>query len=945
MSEALYRKYRPQTFDDVVGQTHIERTLKNAIESDKVSHAYLFCGPRGTGKTTTARLLAKALLCDGGPTPSPDGTCEQCLAIAEGTHPDVNEMDAASRTGVENVREEIIGRVQYAPTRGRYKVYIIDEVHMLSPAAFNALLKTLEEPPSHVVFILCTTDPQKVPETIHSRCQRFDFHRLSNEEIVSRLGAVCMAEGVQFEGDALDLVAHRAQGGMRDALTTLEQLIAFGNGAVTVEVARNVLGSLDTDDMTAIVEAIAARDAAACFVWVSEYIETGADLAQFTRDLAAYVRDLYILELTDGAVAVDAPASSRAAMADEARRFGSDRLAYILRVLGDLNTELRSSTNARLSFEIALTRMVRPESDLTLESLAARIESLEARLAAGSSAAVQGASAAAPSVAARESVAPAPSGRVPASQCESESPARPSASIPPSSTGYKPLVREPERIAPSPEAATAAMDKAAAFRAQVAQRRAEAQMRSFGGGDGSHDVAAQGAAFPASPIAPTTSAVPSGAPSASAPASSVQNGSAAGESVSDGVRAKLLNPAALQRGWQATLADLKRQRAVYAALMQSARVVADPGGEGVAVEFSKENDFAYSAAQKPDVSAALASALQQAFGEPVPFKFTQGGGVAAAVVATRSMGAPKPVADASTPRPAAHVGGRSAEPPFPPANAPASSRGPGLDVGASSVAGGFAPPATASQTPPWEGSGRFDAPAPESDDVVPYSDADVSSYLEDGGYDDGSYGGDSHVDGASLGAAGRGGSDAGQVRQEEPPFDGAGASYTLDVAGPAPVDPYLVGKELGFDSMPPAKKRPKGTVAAKGWPGVGDAGASTASTGRLDGGSAASDGAKNAPRDASREPACDRPDSTRPDAAHSDGLDGANSFVPFDPATAVDPSKPNPFAGRKMPSGIGGGGGASPFPEARPAQATEGGMGIADIFGAFGVSMDDVKEE
>ena len=263
MSEALYRKYRPQTFEDVVGQTHIERTLKNAIEQDKVGHAYLFCGPRGTGKTTTARLLAKALLCEKGPTPAPDGSCEQCEAIAAGIHPDVYELDAASRTGVDNVREEIIGRVQYAPTRGRYKVYIIDEVHMLSIAAFNALLKTLEEPPSHVVFIMCTTDPQKVPETIQSRCQRFDFHRLSKEEIISRLGAVCTAEGVNFEGDALDLVAHRAQGGMRDALTMLEQLIAFGDGEVTVEVANDVLGSLDVDDMADIVRHIAQRDAAA----------------------------------------------------------------------------------------------------------------------------------------------------------------------------------------------------------------------------------------------------------------------------------------------------------------------------------------------------------------------------------------------------------------------------------------------------------------------------------------------------------------------------------------------------------------------------------------------------------------------------------------------------------------------------------------------------------
>lgn len=382
--EALYNKYRPKIFEDVVGQEHIERTIKNALASNKISHAYMFTGPRGTGKTTTARLLSKALLCESGPTPDPDGTCEDCELIAAGEHPDVYELDAASRTGVENVREEIIGKVDYAPTRGKYKVYIIDEVHMLSTAAFNALLKTLEEPPDHVIFIMCTTDPQKVPETILSRCQRFDFRRISSEEMVSRLGAICEMEDITFEGDALDLIAHRAQGGMRDALTSLEQLIAFGNGDVTMDVAERLLGSLDSSDLAEIVKAIGTRNIAECFNWTSSYMETGADLVQFVGDLTKHIRDMYVMSLAGADVALEVTEAGRRELEVELSWYGSDRLARMLEVLGDLTKELKTSTNQRLSFEIALTRMVRPESDLTLSSLSERIETLERALKNGS---------------------------------------------------------------------------------------------------------------------------------------------------------------------------------------------------------------------------------------------------------------------------------------------------------------------------------------------------------------------------------------------------------------------------------------------------------------------------------------------------------------------------------------------------------------------------------
>ncbi|MDO4891499.1 MAG: DNA polymerase III subunit gamma/tau, partial [Coriobacteriaceae bacterium] len=389
MTESLYRKYRPQTFADVVGQDAIERTLRNALAQDKVSHAYLFTGPRGTGKTTTARLMAKAMLCEKGTTPDPDGTCESCRMIADGVHPDVYELDAASRTGVENVREEIIGRVNFAPTIGRVKVYIIDEVHMLSTAAFNALLKTLEEPPAHVVFILCTTDPQKVPATIHSRCQRFDFHRISSDEIVARLGAVCVSEGVDFEPEALALIADRSDGGMRNALTTLEQLMVFCDGHVTMAGAEDLLGALASSDMAEIVQAIGNRDAAKCFTWTASYVETGADLAQFVEDLASRVRTLYVMSVAGDDAPLELSDTDRAELLAELKLFGPERLARLLMIIGDLMNELRGSRNPRLAFEIALTRMVHPDTDLTLEALAERIEALEQRPAAAVPAAPQ----------------------------------------------------------------------------------------------------------------------------------------------------------------------------------------------------------------------------------------------------------------------------------------------------------------------------------------------------------------------------------------------------------------------------------------------------------------------------------------------------------------------------------------------------------------------------
>lgn len=383
--QSLYRKYRPQTFEDVVGQQHIETTLKNAVAEGKVAHAYLFTGPRGTGKTTTARLLAKALLCDHAVAGEPDGTCEQCVDVADGRHPDVMEIDAASNTGVDNVRDEIIGRVQYAPTRGSYKVYIIDEVHMLSAAAFNALLKTLEEPPARVVFVLATTHPHKVPDTILSRCQRFDFHRIGIEDLIGRLRTIAEGEGFDVPDAALGLIARHAAGGMRDAITTLEQLAAFTGGKITLADVEGLLGEVDVAQLVEISTLVARRDVAACFRWVARFAETGTDLAEFVRELTQHVRDLYLVSIVgDAEGVVDATPGELSKLIALAKEFGGpDRLARVLDLLGELSAELRWSSDPRLSLEVTLTRMARPAGEITLEALAERIEALESGISAG----------------------------------------------------------------------------------------------------------------------------------------------------------------------------------------------------------------------------------------------------------------------------------------------------------------------------------------------------------------------------------------------------------------------------------------------------------------------------------------------------------------------------------------------------------------------------------
>jgi DNA polymerase-3 subunit gamma/tau len=377
--QSLYRKYRPQTFGDVVGQDHITRTLRNAVEEGTVAHAYLFCGPRGTGKTTTARILAKALDCEKGPTPDPDDTCQSCVEITEGRHPDVYELDAASRTQVDNVRVEIIEKVMYAPTRGPWKVYVIDEVHMLSNHSFNALLKTIEEPPGKVLFILCTTHPHKVPDTIHSRCQRFDFRRIGVDDIVGRLASIAQREGISVDEGTLPLISRHAAGSMRDAIGTLDQLSAFTGKRVTLADVEGLLGEVDAARLSEITRLVAARDAAGCFRFVARLAEAGTDVPEFVRGLTAHIRDLYVLQAgVEAEGVISATHDELAGLSEEAGLFDLDRLGRLLDSLGQLAAELRWAPDARLTLEVALSRMARPHSDLTVSALAERVVALEA---------------------------------------------------------------------------------------------------------------------------------------------------------------------------------------------------------------------------------------------------------------------------------------------------------------------------------------------------------------------------------------------------------------------------------------------------------------------------------------------------------------------------------------------------------------------------------------
>lgn len=360
---SLYRRWRPQTFGDIVGQGHVVRTLRNAVSAGRIAHAYLFAGPRGTGKTSTARVLARALNCEHGPTPDPCGKCASCVSIRDGNAMDVIEIDAASNRGIEEIRD-LREKVVYAPTQGRYKIYIIDEAHMLTVPASNALLKTLEEPPAHVVFVLATTQPESIIGTIVSRCQRFDFNRLTASDLAGHIARVAEAQSIPITADAVSLIARRAEGSARDALGLLEQASAWSEN-VTSDSILQLLGVSDFETVAGFADAALAREPGPMFRMIQETTDAGADPRQFLQDLVVHFRNLLVAKECPGAPGlIDVAESYRATLSEQARKYSRQDLLRAIRIVGDGMQEMRRSSSPRLSVELTAARLCAPEEIL-----------------------------------------------------------------------------------------------------------------------------------------------------------------------------------------------------------------------------------------------------------------------------------------------------------------------------------------------------------------------------------------------------------------------------------------------------------------------------------------------------------------------------------------------------------------------------------------------------
>ena len=381
---ALYRKFRPDSFEDVKGQEHIVTTLKNQIKANRIGHAYLFCGTRGTGKTTVAKILAKTVNCEHPADGSPCNECDMCRAIQAGTSMNVIEIDAASNNGVDNIRE-IREEVAYRPTQGNYKVYIIDEVHMLSTGAFNALLKTLEEPPSYVIFILATTEAHKIPITILSRCQRYDFRRITIETIADRMTELMKQEGVEAEEKAVRYIAKAADGSLRDALSLLDQCIAFYLGQkLTYDNVLEVLGTVDTEMFSRMLRQIIDRDVTDVIHSLEELVLQGKEMGQFVSDFTWYLRNLMLVKSSsDSDEMLDMSGENIQLLKEEAQMIETETLIRYIRVLSELSSQIRYASQKRVLVEVALIKMCRPSMETNLDSVLDRIRALEAQIEHG----------------------------------------------------------------------------------------------------------------------------------------------------------------------------------------------------------------------------------------------------------------------------------------------------------------------------------------------------------------------------------------------------------------------------------------------------------------------------------------------------------------------------------------------------------------------------------
>lgn len=381
---ALYRKFRPRTFEDVKGQDPIVTTLKNQIKNERTSHAYLFCGTRGTGKTTIAKIFARAVNCESPVDGSPCGECEMCKSILEGSSMNVIEMDAASNNGVDSVRQ-IVDEVSYSPTSGKYKVYIIDEVHMLSKGAFNALLKTIEEPPAYVIFILATTEAHQLPITILSRCQRYDFRRISIETIGNRIKELTAVENVEVEDKAVNYIAKMADGSMRDALSLLDQCIAFYFGKeLTYDRVLDVLGAVDTSVFSKLLRCVINADVTGALKVLEQVVIQGRELGQFVTDLTWYLRNLLLIKTADtNEDIIDLSSENMQNLKEEAKIVSQETVMRYIRILSELSGQLRYSTSKRIMVEVAIIKLCRPQMEIDTESILDRVRQLELKLENG----------------------------------------------------------------------------------------------------------------------------------------------------------------------------------------------------------------------------------------------------------------------------------------------------------------------------------------------------------------------------------------------------------------------------------------------------------------------------------------------------------------------------------------------------------------------------------